>query len=71
MKLYKGMHRFFPTLMKMEGFKVTEVKVRHYPRIHGYSKYNIRNRLMSSFLDLLAIRWMKKRHISYEIVEED
>ena len=70
-KLYKGMHRFFPTLMKMEGFKVTEVKVRHYPRIHGYSKYNIRNRLMSSFLDLLAIRWMKKRHISYEIVEED
>ncbi|MEE2987386.1 MAG: glycosyltransferase family 2 protein [Nitrospinota bacterium] len=70
-KLYKGMHRFFPTLMKMEGFKVTEVKVRHYPRIHGYSKYNIRNRLMPSFLDLLAIRWMKKRHISYEIVEED
>ncbi|MEE9258230.1 MAG: glycosyltransferase family 2 protein [Nitrospinaceae bacterium] len=71
LKLFKGMHRFFPTLMKMEGFKVTEVKVSHFPRIHGVSKYNIRNRLVSSFLDLLAIRWMKKRQINYEIIEED
>ena len=70
-KLYHGMHRFFPTLMKMEGFSVTQVKVRHYPRVHGYSKYNIRNRLLASFKDLLAIRWMKKRQINYDIIEED
>lgn len=70
-KLYNGMHRFFPTLMKMEGFKVTQVKVGHYPRIHGYSKYNIRNRLFASFKDLLAIRWMKKRQIKYDIVDEE
>lgn len=70
-KFYNGMHRFFPTLMKMEGFSVTQVKVGHYPRIHGYSKYNIRNRLFASFKDLLAIRWMKKRQIKYDIVEED
>ncbi|PIQ97022.1 MAG: glycosyltransferase [Nitrospinae bacterium CG11_big_fil_rev_8_21_14_0_20_56_8] len=70
-KLYKGMHRFFPTLMKMEGFRVTQVKVGHYPRVHGYSKYNIRNRLFSSLKDLLAIRWMKQRQIKYDIVEED
>jgi len=70
-KFYKGMHRFFPTLMKMEGFSVTQVKVGHYPRIHGQSKYNIRNRLFTSFKDLLAIRWMKKRQIKYDIVEED
>ncbi len=70
-KLYHGMHRFFPTLMKMEGFSVTQVKVGHYPRVHGYSKYNIRNRLFASFKDLLAIRWMKKRHINYDIIEED
>ncbi|KMP10695.1 glycosyl transferase [Candidatus Nitromaritima sp. SCGC AAA799-A02] len=70
-KLYKGMHRFFPTLMKMEGFKVTQVKVSHHPRVHGYSKYNIRNRLFSSFRDLLVIRWMKQRQINYDIVEED
>ena len=70
-KLYHGMHRFFPTLMKMEGFSVTQVKVRHYSRVHGYSKYNIRNRLLTSFKDLLAIRWMKKRQINYDIIEED
>ena len=70
-KFYNGMHRFFPTLMKMEGFSVTQVKVDHYPRIYGHSKYNIRNRLFASFKDLLAIRWMKKRQIEYDIVEED
>ena len=70
-KLYNGMHRFFPTLMKMEGFSVTQVKVGHYPRIHGHSKYNISNRLFASFKDLLAIRWMKKRQINYDIIEED
>ncbi len=70
-KLFKGMHRFFPTLMKMEGFKVTQVKVSHHPRLHGESKYNIRNRLFSSLHDLMAIRWMKKRHINYDIIQED
>ena len=70
-QLYNGMHRFFPTLLKMEGFKVTQVKVHHHPRLHGQSKYNIRNRLFSSFLDLLAVRWMKKRKLQYQIIEED
>ena len=70
-KLFKGMHRFFPTLMKMEGFRVTQVKVSHHPRLHGVSKYNIRNRLFSSLHDLMAIRWMKKRHINYDIIQED
>ena len=70
-KLFKGMHRFFPTLMKMEGFRVTQVKVSHHPRLHGESKYNIRNRLFSSFQDLLVIRWMKKRQINYDIIKED
>ena len=70
-KIFKGMHRFFPTLMKMEGFRVTQVKVSHHPRLHGESKYNIRNRLFSSLHDLMAIRWMKKRQINYDIIEED
>lgn len=69
--LFDGMHRFFPTLMKMDGFKVTEVKVSHHPRLHGLSKYNIRNRLWSSLKDLLAVRWLKKRRMKYDIIEED
>ena len=70
-KPFKGMHRFFPTLMKMEGFKVVQVKVSHYPRLYGKSKYNIRNRLFASLHDLMAIRWMKKRQINYDIIQED
>jgi len=68
--LFNGMHRFFPTLMKMEGFTVTEVKVRHHCRLHGQSKYNIRNRLWSSWNDLLGVRWLKKRRLNYHVIEE-
>ncbi|MGR3318872.1 MAG: glycosyltransferase family 2 protein [Candidatus Anammoxibacter sp.] len=67
-KLYRGLHRFLPTLFRMEGFSVTEVKVRHNPRKSGKSKFNIRNRIFSSFIDLLVIIWMKKRLLNYKII---
>jgi glycosyltransferase involved in cell wall biosynthesis len=66
---FNGMHRFLPTLMKMEGFRVIEVPVSHHPRKFGKSKYNIRNRMWRAFMDLLAVRWMKSRTIQYEIEE--
>ena len=52
-KLYNGMHRFLPTLFKMEGFTVTEIVVNHYPRKFGKSKYGISNRAFRAFVDLL------------------
>jgi dolichol-phosphate mannosyltransferase len=69
MKLFNGMHRFFPTLAKMEGFTVTQVKVNHRPRKFGTTKYNITNRAVRAFTDLLAVRWMKKRRLNYKIAE--
>lgn len=68
-KLYAGMHRFFPTLLKMEGCEVVEVPVRHHPRLSGTSKYNIKNRIFKSFFDLLAVRWMKKNRLNYQVKE--
>ena len=68
--LYNGMHRFLPTLLKMEGFRVTEKPVGHRPRRHGDSKYGIGNRLLPSFQDLLAVRWMKRRRLRYEVKDE-
>ena len=68
--LYDGMHRFLPTLLKMEGFRVTEVPVGHRPRRHGDSKYGIGNRLLPSFMDLLAVRWMKRRKLHYEVKDD-
>ena len=69
LKLFNGLHRFLPTLIKMEGARVTEVPVHHRPRRYGKSKYNISNRIVRSFVDLLAVRWMKKRQLRYEIEE--
>jgi dolichol-phosphate mannosyltransferase len=66
---FNGMHRFFPTLVKMNGYRIIEVPVSHHPRKFGKSKYNIRNRMVRSFIDLLAVRWMKRRTLRYEIEE--
>ena len=65
-RLYEGMHRFFPSLALMHGFTVTEVSVRHYPRIHGQSKYGMGNRLFKSLYDLIAVRWMMNRVLRYK-----
>jgi glycosyltransferase involved in cell wall biosynthesis len=70
LKLYRGLHRFIPTLLKMEGFTVVEIPVTNNPRLHGESKYGVWNRLFKSFRDLLAIRWMKSRLLGYRVAVE-
>ena len=67
--VFNGMHRFLSTLVKMKGYRIVEVPIIHHPRKFGKSKYNIRNRMVPSLLDLLAVRWMRRRHIDYEIEE--
>ncbi len=67
--VFNGMHRFLSTLAKMRGYRIIEVPVSHHPRKFGKSKYNIRNRMVRSFVDLLAVRWMKNRTIRYDIEE--
>lgn len=69
--LFEGMHRFLPTLAKMNGFKVIEVPVRHYDREFGKSKYGIFNRLFKGLKDAFAVRWMKKRKLVYELETGD
>lgn len=70
LKFFKGMHRFLPTLFKIEGFTVTEITVSNNPRFAGQSHYGVWNRLFASFYDLLAVRWMKKRMFRYQIAEK-
>ncbi|MCB9832332.1 MAG: glycosyltransferase family 2 protein [Planctomycetes bacterium] len=62
LKLRTGMHRFFVTLAKMEGFRTLEMKVNHRPRQAGSSKYGMWNRALRGLRDLFAIRWMQSRH---------
>jgi glycosyltransferase involved in cell wall biosynthesis len=68
-QLFTGAHRFFPTLVKMRGYTVREEPVKHSARHAGTAKYGFRNRAFRAFVDLLAVRWMKKRYIRYDVKE--
>jgi dolichol-phosphate mannosyltransferase len=70
-KLYNGMHRFLPVLLQIEGFRIGQMPVRHHPRQHGQSKYNVRNRAWRALMDLLAVRWMQRRQLRYTILEPE
>jgi glycosyltransferase involved in cell wall biosynthesis len=59
MQLYGELHRFLPILAKLEGAKITEMPVRHFPRIHGTSKYGI-NRTFKVMSDLLLMLFFQK-----------
>jgi glycosyltransferase involved in cell wall biosynthesis len=69
-KLYTGMHRFLPTLVRMQGYRVIEMPVNHRARKFGVSKYGAMNRAMRGLTDCLAVRWMSKRLLQYQVTEE-
>jgi len=62
-KLYGDMHRYVPALAHLDGFKVTEMPVRHFARKYGETKYGIA-RFLNGFLDLLTVYFLHARHTS-------
>jgi dolichol-phosphate mannosyltransferase len=60
-KMYHGMHRFLPALFRIEGFRIKQIPVNHRERV---------NRSFNTIADLLAVRWMRKRHLRYQIESE-
>lgn len=56
-KLYGEMHRFIPVYASWEGAKITELPVKHHPRIHGHSKYGL-ERTFKVLLDLIVITFL-------------
>jgi len=69
--MFKGMHRFFPALLRMKGFSVIEVEVQDAFRRYGNSKYGTFSRGIPGFFDMLAVYWMRKRKLTYEIKSHD
>ena len=60
--VFKGMHRFLPTLVRMQGYThIMESPVNHRPRVRGKTKYGIQNRLWVGLTDLAAVKWMQSR----------
>ncbi len=69
--VFKGMHRFLPTLIRLNSFhKITEIKVDHRKRNFGKTKYGINNRLWVGLLDTFIVRWLTTRIDYPEIVYE-
>jgi glycosyltransferase involved in cell wall biosynthesis len=57
--LYGELHRFLPALAFIEGARITEIPVTHYPRRFGTSKYGL-GRTLRVVMDLLTVYFMKK-----------
>ncbi len=68
---FNGAHRFLDSVLVNAGFSVTECPVTHHPRQHGVSKYGIHNRLWRGLYDLIGVRWLCKRYVTFEVEGEN
>lgn len=59
LELFGDMHRFLPALTKRRGAKITEVVVRHHPRMFGRSKYGI-GRTVRVLLDIMLVKFLNE-----------
>jgi glycosyltransferase involved in cell wall biosynthesis len=59
--VFNGMHRFLPTMLQLQGWRVVEIEVNHRPRTTGRSKYGIGNRMWRGIADCFAMRWYRRR----------
>lgn len=57
--LYGELHRFIPVLATQKGASMTEVDVKHHPRVHGESKYGL-NRTFKVMTDLILMLFFQK-----------
>ncbi len=53
--LYSEMHRFIPAMTSLAGARIAEIRVNHFPRRYGQSKYGL-SRIYRVLLDLLVIK---------------
>ncbi len=58
-RLYGELHRFIPSLAKVEGARIAEIVVNHHPRHSGKSKYNL-SRTFRVLMDLFSLNLFLK-----------
>lgn len=58
-RLYGEMHRFIPIYAHWLGARVTEVPVRHHPRIAGKSAYGL-ERIFKVLFDLVVVKFLDR-----------
>lgn len=57
--LYGELHRFIPVLVQLQGGTITNMDVKHHPRIHGKSKYGL-GRTLRVFSDLILMVFFQR-----------
>jgi glycosyltransferase involved in cell wall biosynthesis len=57
--IYGEQYRFIPVKLHGRGFRITEVKVKNLPRLHGKSKYGL-ERFLRGFFDMITIFFLEK-----------
>lgn len=62
---FNGMHRYFPVFFSNAGLRIVEVPVNHRPRRYGTSKYSNLERAIRGVYDLIGVRWLMARRISW------
>ncbi len=65
--MFKGLHRFLPAMILLQGGRIKQVPIRHYPRVAGTAKFGLRNRLIKPLMDCFGYLWMKKNYINYRV----
>jgi dolichol-phosphate mannosyltransferase len=70
---YKNFHRFLSYLSEMQGYKVKEIPIKHYPRLAGqsYLRSHPWRRVIEGIRLLYIIKWMSKNIIrtkNYKII---
>ncbi|MBD2767700.1 glycosyltransferase [Hymenobacter sp. BT664] len=68
--LFHGLHRFLGALVQLQGGRVRQIPVRHFPRFAGTAKYNLRNRAWKPLVDTFGFRWIRSRWRNYAIGEQ-
>ena len=54
LNIYGELHRYIPVLAKWQGFKISEIPVKHHPRKYGTTKFGI-SRFFKGFIDLFTV----------------
>jgi dolichol-phosphate mannosyltransferase len=69
--MFRGQHRYIPFTARSLGYRVVETRVNHRPRVAGRTKYGVLDRAMAGAVDILVVRWMRRRRrpVRFEEIE--
>lgn len=71
LRLFDGGHRFFATLVRMDGWRVAEMPVHHRPRTTGVAKYGFLDRLPKVLRDAFGVRWLQDKTTPWRASERN